>query len=579
MAAKKQAKTSESAGSTGFGSGNEPEHEEDIKVRLKPILGIAPPVYVTATYAILILLIVFLVFFLPGLQRPGSNVTFQSVPSGAAVTVDGTYIGPTPITTFVDGGSRLVRFELPRFQSVETSFDVPSQVVAATIFPQNATVRVAFDAPDVASVFRDATEEFSRWSFSGSPAADSQFPPSLSERFSWLGAVVASDQAEIGEPVVADALAFAAEQSTSDGTARDLIRGSALLVSRGAAFGPSQVASIVQEIAHLNGNSRLFAAWLSENVGFGAQRILESSDWYRRSLGAYAQDLARVRDLSGTAAAAGGDPSSEGGSAGVTIGGSQATYLDIDFVTVPGETVVFGGSASSPADPFDDLPEIPYVTRVPEFRIMAGEVSQAQFDRFLAEEPEWNQASRDRLIDLGLADEDYLDGYAPATSPDLPVTHVSYYAAQAFAGWLNSVVDTPEGYVFRLPTEEEFEAAVQFERSSTGAGLDALLGAGSTRAVSAGVGTIRDLVGNVWEWTGEWYSPSRSTLGLAKRSLWRGPAALQSEGSYLAGAMVAVRGGSFANRGDAGDFAFSRGAQPPHWSTPYLGFRLVLARE
>lgn len=580
MAAKKQAKSSESVREGGRRSKPEPEREEDINVRLKPILGIAPPVYVPAVYGFLILLIVFLVFVLPGLRRPGSNVTFRSVPSGAAVTVDGTYLGATPLTSFVEGGMRRARLELPRFPGAEVTVEVPAQVFGATIFPQNTTVSVDLGAPDASAVLRDATQEFSRWAFSGSPTADAQFPPSLSERFAHLGAAAASGGDHPADDVVTDVIAFAAEQSTDNGTARDLVRGSALLLSHGAAFGPAQISSMLQKITQLNEESQLFAAWLAENIGFDAQRELENSDWFQGTLASYAQDLAQELDGTGTI----------GGGAGVVFAQARAEYLDIGFVTVPTRSIIFGGTPATPSDTFDDLPDLPYRVRVPEFQIMEAEVSQAQFAAFLADQPEWSRASLDALIASERAGEEYLDGFFPSTTPDLPVTNVSYHAAQAFADRLNSRVETPEGYVFRLPTEEEYEAALDFvlgggsdTASLEGVVEDSVIGELSPRGASAGSGSVKNLVGNVWEWTGEWYSPARSTLGLAELALWRGAAALPSGRGrldpYLAGAMVAVRGGSFANSGDPDEFFYARGAQPASWSTPYLGFRVVLARE
>jgi len=65
----------------------------------------------------------------------------------------------------------------------------------------------------------------------------------------------------------------------------------------------------------------------------------------------------------------------------------------------------------------------------------------------------------------------------------------------------------------------------------------------------------------VWEWTGTWYHPADYLVG--------GTAAYP-------GTQRVVRGGSWANdRRSIG--VTTRGAQPPEWSTAFLGFRPVLA--
>ena len=85
-----------------------------------------------------------------------------------------------------------------------------------------------------------------------------------------------------------------------------------------------------------------------------------------------------------------------------------------------------------------------------------------------------------------------LAGFRPV-DPAAPVTHVSYYEADAFARWAGC----------RLPSEFEWEAAaasIPVEGRT--------LGAGHMRPVSAGPGArLQQMFGDVWEWTGSAYLP------------------------------------------------------------------------
>ena len=85
-----------------------------------------------------------------------------------------------------------------------------------------------------------------------------------------------------------------------------------------------------------------------------------------------------------------------------------------------------------------------------------------------------------------------LMGFRPV-DPAAPVTHVSYYEADAFARWAGH----------RLPSEFEWEvaaASVPVEGRT--------LGAGHLRPMPAGIGArLQQMFGDVWEWTASAYLP------------------------------------------------------------------------
>ena len=85
-----------------------------------------------------------------------------------------------------------------------------------------------------------------------------------------------------------------------------------------------------------------------------------------------------------------------------------------------------------------------------------------------------------------------LNGYRPV-DPAAPVTHISYYEADAFARWAGA----------RLPTEFEWETA------AASAPLEGrMLGAGHLRPLAPACGKgLTQMIGDVWEWTASAYLP------------------------------------------------------------------------
>jgi len=135
---------------------------------------------------------------------------------------------------------------------------------------------------------------------------------------------------------------------------------------------------------------------------------------------------------------------------------------------------------------------------IPAFEIDTAPVSNGAYAEFVADggyarrslwtEPgwEWRQAADVKRPLYWTADgaERRFDAIE-AVNPDLPVMHVSWFEADAFARWRGA----------RLPTEAEWEKAAALHGSETGH-LDQL---------DFGPGPAGPFVGDCWEWTATWF--------------------------------------------------------------------------
>ncbi|MEX2049029.1 MAG: SUMF1/EgtB/PvdO family nonheme iron enzyme [Gemmatimonadota bacterium] len=208
---------------------------------------------------------------------------------------------------------------------------------------------------------------------------------------------------------------------------------------------------------------------------------------------------------------------------------------------------------------------------LPGFYIGRYEVTVAQYAEFVA--ASGHRVADEAALRVGLTD---------------PVASVAWTDALAYARWLSVALAASsaspaeltnllrDGWTVRLPTEAEWEKAArggdgriypwgdELRRDRANFGSGGVVPVGRVACPECAFG-LADMAGNVWEWTSSPYlpypfegSPTRVDLD--------------------AEALFVMRGGAY-NDPERNVRAAGRGGADPGARRPFIGFRVVLARE
>jgi formylglycine-generating enzyme required for sulfatase activity len=211
--------------------------------------------------------------------------------------------------------------------------------------------------------------------------------------------------------------------------------------------------------------------------------------------------------------------------------------LDSDFVLIKPGTFEMGDAKWGP---------VHKVTLTRAFLMQKTEVTQAQWTAVMGKNPS-------QFKDCG---------------PTCPVESVSFREVQAFIAALNR----RSGKTYRLPTEAEWEYAARAGTTGDyGTPGDVTRGgwmfdnsAGKThpaRGLLPNAWGLYDMIGNVWEWTSDWYGPYPSGV-------------VTDPTGPPTGKTRVLRGGSWHSSASTSTSAV-RGDYPPDSGGVHDGFRLA----
>lgn len=374
-----------------------PELPEVEPVRLRPVLGLRPGVFILLLSIAAAILLLFIVAVLPGLVSATGYVRFSTNTVNTAIYEDGRYIGSSEGSVYrLDAGDHTFSFYVDGAYAGSVDARVPHRIFFTLFVHRTDTIR--FEAVNSPEIEKAVTDRFAREAAAWSQVIDYDetyhCPPLFTD--------FATNASALGFEDVSAPLLYGALHITSGAMHQDFLDALGILSESGVHYRSTELDSLIQLLG-------------------------------RTYIDGIADDGSVPVPMAVRAEGAGdGFFSYEGGTVSMGNGGA----------------ISYPASNGHRAD-----------VKVNPFSIAALPVTEYEYALFMEQNPYWAKSNKSQLIADGMADEGYLDGISPSryVMSSRPIRSVSWYAAEAYCRWISEET----GIETRLPEEAEWYAAAR----------------------------------------------------------------------------------------------------------------------
>ncbi|HOE84512.1 MAG TPA: SUMF1/EgtB/PvdO family nonheme iron enzyme [Sphaerochaeta sp.] len=369
-------------------------------VTLPEVFHLRPGVWILILLAILLIVVIFVCAFLPGIIKGGRYVTFKSPLSESGVILDGTYLGSADHQYFIKSGDHTVTLTKGGVEYATTVVTIDHPVFLTWLFHRTRDITIPVDP-----LTKAQTEAIIRFDLEEIQMASAILEWTMVTRYAPLYANLAQDLEALGIDAQTrdDAIKFSLYYITTQEMLDDAMG------AFGGHRGEKIQAMLTMAQAVINGNAS------------------PSPSAAKSPLSATTRQSSLTTDL-----------------------------FSVEGTAYPALTITMGRETerSYPA-----LKEMEVTVTTPPFVLANLPVTLTMWAHFIDENPQWAKSNKEALRQQGLVDSSYLAGLAPSTIfvTSRPVTNISYWAGEAFCAWLSQ----KSGKEVFLPTEAMFSVAAE----------------------------------------------------------------------------------------------------------------------
>ena len=133
---------------------------DSIKVKLKPVFGIQPQIYVPCILIILATAVIFFLLFYPGIRLRRTYFEFTTFPDKASVRIDGKYYGVTPFRALVPKGTREISISKAFYYPIIFNQNVRGRIIGTLFIPPRKEIYHELSIQDMEGLLSWSSSSF-----------------------------------------------------------------------------------------------------------------------------------------------------------------------------------------------------------------------------------------------------------------------------------------------------------------------------------------------------------------------------------------------------------------------------------
>ncbi|UPA15913.1 SUMF1/EgtB/PvdO family nonheme iron enzyme [Borrelia coriaceae] len=383
-------------------------NEELLTVKLKPILGIIPKVYVTFTIIILPLIIILSLIINTKLNNPGAYLKIKTNINNAHVYLDEKYIGRTPLKKYINATKGTIKIQRLGFESYEKKIEIQHR------FFTSYQLNIDLKLKDPDKIIAQRQKELSIMTKIKNTNDNTKLIPI----FSFIVNDLQSSPKHI-KKFFKTSIAYI----HSDTIFKDFLVAYKNIYSINDNNNQKIWKSLQQ---NFNLEDRAII-WFFENLDKEQQKQISNETWFKTLI----KKLKNENKI-------------------LKFETKNINLPLTNFKKIKSQNIASIQNYKLYSQNFT----LKTTYKLKEFLIQNKNVTKAEYQKFLNENPKWTLNNKDNLIKKELVDESYLKTFKQMSSNE-DITHISYHAAIEYARWYSS--NLPKGFKARLPISQEWE--------------------------------------------------------------------------------------------------------------------------